>query len=557
MGRITDATTAYLHGARIADSLARANYRRDVAWVATPEELAAFDATPRDSLGEFVTGFWAKRDAEELRGPGERLAEHVRRWRYVFENFQLSARAEGTPQGGGANCGPGMFTPPVGDPASHSASAAVLQALPPADLRGFEPGIYAATWRGKRLVDDRGIIYMRHGEPDQRAATGLEPPTPQMSRPMAPAVPGHLHVSSPGSSLFQLSTRPNESWKYVTPHGSLILHFCGSMALGTQAATTLVEMLPLSPQMIGARSALDPRFAALEGELLAFQTVGGNTPAAAQRLAQALVLAGKRDIAVATSTDEFPVNYHNRIQPHAQFFAVGQPTSGTSQVLTVFAFDGKDLTPTALPQGGVVYPVALRLIATNAQGEFHRVDTTRYFRSADTLQQGQYLYGIETLPLPAGTWNVTLLVTQPGVDAGGAIERRQVSFPRSNALTLSDLVFGREGSGLTWNSPHGSVLLSPLDAYPRKGAVEVYYELSGAEPGSEYVTRIALAGVSGDAKGTVTLTFHEQAHDQLLHLRRSVALDRLEGGQYRMTVTVTEAGTDRTVTRERMLNVIR
>jgi hypothetical protein len=205
----------------------------------------------------------------------------------------------------------------------------------------------------------------------------------------------------------------------------------------------------------------------------------------------------------------------------------------------------------------VVYPIALRLVATDAEGHFHRVDTTRYFRSADTLQQGQYLYGIETLPLPAGTWNVTLLVTQPSVDAGGAVERRQVALEASDVLRLSDLVFGREGSGLTWSSPHGTVLLSPLDAYPRKGAVEVYSELSGAEPGSEYVTRIALAGVSGDARGTVTLTFHEQAHEPVLRLRRSVALDQLDGGQYRMTVTVTEAGTDRTVTRERLLNVIR
>jgi hypothetical protein len=422
-------------------------------------------------------------------------------------------------------------------------------------LRVFQPGVYAATWRGKRLVDDRGIIYMRHGEPDQRAMTGLEPPSPQMSPSMAPAAPGHLHISTPGSSLFQLSTRPNESWKYVTPRGSLILHFCGSMALGTQAATTLVEMLPLSPQMIGARSALDPRFAALEGELLAFQSVGGNTPTATQRLAQDLVLAGRRDIAVATSTDEFPVNYSHRIEPQAQFFAVGQPATGTSQVLAVFAFDGDDLMPTALPQGGVVYPIALRLIATDAQGHFHRVDTTRYFRSADTLHQGQYLYGIETLPLPAGTWDVTLLVTQPDADAGGAIERREATFPPSDVLSLSDLVFGTEQSGLTWASPHGTVLLSPLDAYPQKGAVEVYYELSGAKPGGEYMTRIELAGVSGDAKGKVTLIFHEQAHEPLLRLRRSVALDRLEGGQYRMTVTVTEQGTGRTVTRERLLNV--
>ncbi len=528
LGRITDATTAYLHGAEIADSLARANYRREVAGVATPEELAAFDATPRDSLGAFVTGFWAKRDAEELRKPGERLAEHVRRWRYIFEHFQLSARAEGTPQRGGANCGPGMFSRETGDP---------LPLAAPIDLALFQPGVFAATWRGKRLVDDRGIIYMRHGEPDLRAVATAEPPDKQNPR--------------------KTKTRPNESWKYVTPLGGLMFHFCGSFALGTQAATTLVEMLPLTPEMIGPRSGFDRRFAALEGQLVEFRTLVGNTPSAIRRLAESLVLTGKHDIQVGLSTDEFPVDYAKHIGARAQFFAVGQPAAGTSEVLAVFAFDGEDLTPTALPQGGVVYPIALRLIATNAQGQFHRVDTTRYFRSAETLRSGQYLSGLESLPLPAGTRNVTLLVTQPDADAGGAVQRRAIAFQSGNALSLSDLVFGTEQSGLTWASPHGTVPLSPLDAYPRKGAVEVYYELSGAEPGREYRTQIELKGVSGDAKGDVTRSFHEQAHDSLLRLRRSVALDRLEGGQYRMTVTVTEEGTDRMVKRERFLNVER
>lgn len=526
LGRITDATAAYLHGAEIADSLARANYRRDVAWVATPEELAAFDAAPRDSLGNFVQNFWAKRDAEELRGPGERLAEHVRRWRYVFENFQLSARAEGTPQRGGANCGTSDFPSLSDDKLRDSPDPLAVKQMAPPDVQLFAPGTYAATWRGKRLVDDRALIYMRHGTPDERAA-----------------------YHGPRAKLWdQRETFPNESWKYRTPHGILLFHFCGSMALGSQAPTTLVEMLPLAAVVLESRGALDPRFNRLASSM---KSNSGRT------LLQTLIRDGWRDIRSGLSTDEFPVNYRHRIQPHAQFFAVGQPASGTSRILSVFAFDGDDLTPTALPQGGVVYPIALRLVATDAEGHFHRVDTTRYFRSADTLQQGQYLYGIETLPLPAGTWNVTLLVTQPSVDAGGAVERRQVALEASDVLRLSDLVFGREGSGLTWSSPHGTVLLSPLDAYPRKGAVEVYYELSGAEPGSEYVTRIALAGVSGDARGTVTLTFHEQAHEPVLRLRRSVALDQLDGGQYRMTVTVTEAGTDRTVTRERLLNVIR
>jgi hypothetical protein len=285
--------------------------------------------------------------------------------------------------------------------------------------------------------------------------------------------------------------------------------------------------------------------------------MNGNTPTVTRNIAEALVHDGRRDIAVGLSTDEFAPEFKRQIEVHTQFFAVGQPDQGSGTVLAVFAFAGDQLTPTPLPQGGVVYPLALRLIATDAAGHIHRIDTTRYFRSADTLRQGQFLFGTEELPVGAGTWDVRLLVTQPKVDAGGAIERREVTLAAGGTLGLSDLVFGREGSGLRWQSAGGTVPLSPLDAYPRSGSVEVYYELSGAEPGRHYQTQLELAGVSGDAKGDVRLGFSEQASGSLLRLRRSVALDPLKGGQYRMTVTVTEDGTERTATRSRLLNVIR
>jgi tetratricopeptide (TPR) repeat protein len=548
LGQVPAATTAYLAGANLADSLARDNYRRDLAWVASPEELAAFDAVPGDSVGAFVGAFWAKRDAEELRAPGERLAEHVRRWRYIFEHFQLSARAEGTPQRGGADCGPGII-PSLRD------DGAAPQDMASPDLQLFEPGVYAATWRGKRLVDDRGVIYMRHGEPNQRAAASVERTLSSAPLPGSPLLTEATPV--------QTETRPNESWKYVTSHGTLLFHFCGSLALGTSAATTLVEMLPLNPEMIGARSGLDPRFAALEGEIRMTNPDGrsriltASTSGAARRLTESLARDGRRDIAVGLSTDEFAPEFKRQIEVHTQFFAVGQPDQGSGTVLAVFAFAGDQLTPTPLPQGGVVYPLALRLIATDAAGHIHRIDTTRYFRSADTLRQGQFLFGTEELPVGAGTWDVRLLVTQPKVDAGGAIERREVTLAAGGTLGLSDLVFGREGSGLRWQSAGGTVPLSPLDAYPRSGSVEVYYELSGAESGRHYQTQLELAGVSGDAKGDVRLGFSEQANGTLLRLRRSVALDPIKGGQYRMTVTVTEDGTGKSVTRSRLLNVIR
>jgi GWxTD domain-containing protein len=560
-GQLDAGTNAYYSGARVADSLARVNYRRDLAWIASPEELAAFDAAARDSLGQFIQAFWAKRDAEELRAPGERLAEHVRRWRYVFEHFQLSARAEGTPQRNGANCGEGMF-PSLGE------DAAQPQNMVSPDLQLFEPGVYAATWRGKRLVDDRGLIYMRQGEPDQRAAAALEQSegvaTANAGSASLSRTSGYARVAAPRSSAdkfppnpIQTRTRPNESWKYLTAHGTLLFHFCGSAALGTQAPTTLVEMLPLSPEMMGARAGLDPRFAVLEGELLSMRSASGSAPSTVRSLTTELAREGQRDIQLGLSTDEFSPTFAQRIDPLTQFFAVGQPSHGTGRVLAVFAFAGDQLTPKTLPDGGVAYPIALRFIATDANGRIQRQDTTRYFRAPKALQQGQYLFGTEEMALDAGTWDVRLLVTQPGVDAGGALERRALVLAPGSELGLSDLVFGREQSGLAWQSPHGSVPLSPLDAYPRSGSVEVYYELSGATPGREYHTQVELKGISGEAKGDVKLGFSETASDALMVLRRSVALDPLKGGQYRMTVTVTEEGTGRTATRSRLLNVIR
>jgi hypothetical protein len=235
----------------------------------------------------------------------------------------------------------------------------------------------------------------------------------------------------------------------------------------------------------------------------------------------------------------------------AQFFAVGAP----GQVLVVFALPGDKLEHVALPDGGAGYPVVLRVIATNAAGQIVRLDTTRRFRADQPLAKGQYLFGLEQLTLAPGTWDVRLLVTEPELDAGGAIGRIGVTIPSSAKLTLSDLVLGREGSGLSWQGPAGAVPLNPLDAFPPKGSAELYYELHGATPDSTYQTDIEVKGVYGDAKGTVHLTFKEKARSSLVRARRSIGLSKLETGQYRVTVTVTEQGTGRTVVKSRYLNI--
>ncbi len=312
-------------------------------------------------------------------------------------------------------------------------------------------------------------------------------------------------------------------------------------------------MLPLNPEMIGARSGLDPRFAALEGEIRTGHIAAEATSGIARSLVEHLIHDGEHDLRVGLTTDGFPPHFKHQLNPLVQFYAVASP----GRVLVVFALPGEKLPGEPLPDGGTGYPVTLRLIATNAQGQIVRSDTTRRFRSAHALGQGEYLFGLEELWLAPGTWDVRLLATEPGADAGGAIGRIGMTVPATSAFALSDLVLGREGSGLRWQSPAGAVPLNPLDAYPHKGAAELYYELSDARPGTAYQTDIEVTGVYGDAKGTVHLTFNEKAETQLIRSRRSIGLDQLEPGQYRITVTVTERGTGRTAVQSRLLNVAR
>jgi hypothetical protein len=508
LGDTAAAAPMYLRGATQAGtSDGRTEYRRDLAWIASPLELATYDSLPSDSVGAWIHGFWLKRDAEELRGPGEYLTEHIRRWVYVHDNFmapQLStrvAKALRMPLATRSDLPPSMAV----SMENISASATSMQGVTPLSAAELFQQSYLNVAAGSAdFLDDRALIYMRHGEP---------------------------------SAIVQSAGRPGEhsplSWAYVTPQGQLVFHF----------ACDLFCLLQRFPVRLDGLIAIDPEYEILAGQL----RMGHPSSVVVHRVLSDI----DHDLRVGLTTDGFPPHFKHQLEPEAQFFAVGSP----GRVLVVFALPGEKLEHVALPDGGAGYPVVLRVIATNAAGQIVRLDTTRRFRADQSLAKGQYLFGLEELKLAPGTWDVRLLVTEPEMDAGGAVGRIGVTIPSNSTLGLSDLVLGREGAGLAWQSAAGPVPLNPLDAFPPKGSAELYYELHGATPDSTYQTDIEVKGVYGDAKGTVHLTFKETAHDQLVRSRRSIGLDKLEEGQYQVTVTVTEQGTGRTAVQSRYLNV--
>src|SRR5213594_4052944 len=126
--RPADGWRTYFAGARLARSPEAVElYRADLSVVGGPDELAPFDGfTSPGPRAAWLERFWLRRDITEAREPGERLAEHYRRWFYAWHNFGLVSR--------------------------H---------------RHYD--ITARYRADQTTFDDRGAIYLRHGSPDKRA----------------------------------------------------------------------------------------------------------------------------------------------------------------------------------------------------------------------------------------------------------------------------------------------------------------------------------------------------------------------------------------------------
>jgi GWxTD domain-containing protein len=147
-----DATDEYLAGAGTSDSTAVAEYRYELSLIASDEELHAFDLSDRTTRPELLSDYWSSKDRASLRRDGERLREHYRRIYYARMNFYLITTT-----------------------------------------RYYDiEEIYRST---QSDFDDRGVIYIRHGEPTDRA------------------------------TYHGLEVYDNVSWRYGMSDGDMIFHF--------------------------------------------------------------------------------------------------------------------------------------------------------------------------------------------------------------------------------------------------------------------------------------------------------------------------------------------
>ena len=496
------ASASYFAGAASARSPASAGlYRADVAWIATPEELTAFDAQP-DAVTRAVwlRRFWSRRDVAEARDEGERLAEHYRRWFYARQHFRLVSRHR------------------------HYDITEVYRS-PQAEF------------------DDRGVIYLRHGEPNRRA------------RAICHALAAEVCAT-------------NESWLYRRTGGDLIFHF---VARDDVQDFKLVEsLIDVFGFQAGVRAAggAEPGVAAL------YQTrdqFGDTYRRVAEGTGRAVgpVIAqersdGKKDIAVGTTTDSYAQRFEQSLDAVAGGFIAGEGVEPATPMLhVVFAIPAERLSP--LPGGeGVNYPLRFRVVVVDSSGDaIARLDTTRVFGARQALRRPSYLTGRLALAVPPGRFRYRLLVASADGAAGELVTLDSAVADRLDGtrFAASDLVLGVQGSGLTWVTGADTVPLNPLGRVVADGDLELYYQLFGLAAGATYhtvieVTREGRRSIFGRRRPPVRLEFEGRADGPRTDVRRTVALREVPRGAYRLTIRLTDPASGVTLVRARRFTIV-
>lgn len=476
-----------------ADPAALALFRSDLAHVMPDSMLAALQLPPQERV-EAVRRFWDVRDDRDLHPRGARLEEHYRRLDHARRNFRLVS----------VN-------------------------------RQYD--IVERYRSAQQEFDDRGVIYIRHGEPDERtsaAAPGLH------------ANESWLYRREPRNMVFHFVAREDvQDFRLVA--GILdILGFGNALAAG-QRGTLAEDMLGFGPGgdhaglLLRSREMLDPVY-------LRMQTAGRG--AAAQYVVEERQ-AGERTIAVGTTTDSWPLVYRDTLSARLQLLAAGGESE--SAALQVVA----ELPPEARSgavrvRANVITPAGVRVAAVDSSVGPGGIGESGIVRIPVVVPPGRYLVRAAVENDSAGVMSDSVTIDFPGGSDDG--------------VTISDLVLGDRTRGLPWLAPAAgdTAWLQPSGVIGRNSPMELYLEIHGLEQGREYEFKVSIERPGGRSifrrifggGGGLEVSTEGVSTGMPTRVIQQVDLSRLDPGSYRVRVTI-RAGRGTELTRERLIEVAR
>lgn len=526
-GDLDAAAARYDSGLAVLTDAGWALYRQDLELIAEPGELPALRATARADAAAWVRHFWLRRDAADVRSEGDRVREHLRRWTVAYERYRV--------------------VDPDRRLLFHEPWAPIAPCVPRDSFDLSQSGAHEAAdsldaRRAERILDDRGLMYLRHGEPlrvvwtlgasdrDFREAAAADRAELRRAELPTNVAEAELALRAKARTLDDFGGNSAEVWSYFIDGKVRSYLFRGSRYLGLDAPTTLTSDIS-SPELALLRAQIDPRFFTVWNRYSS--PFPSKVPVACMVTVQHLARDVRSDLMLGGSTDDDPLIFPVPVIPAVQVAAVGDASAGSGRVVVAYAMAG-DRLASVRDAGKFIYPLRWRLTAVGANGEIRRAEGDLTRSTTDSLIAGQFLSDTLTLPIPAGTWRVGVALFQPDERRGGAIEARAVQLD-TGAVTMSDLLLGREEDRVTW---HG-IPMNPLGTWRRSNPMTVAAELHGVPAGTGLTTVIEVRQVerTGGAP-LVRVTAADRSEGPATVLRRTVDLHTLHTGVYQLSVEV-------------------
>jgi len=486
----------YYAGARFDDTMVVGMYRADIAPITSDADLVAFDAQAGTARATWLHTFWRARGEYDLRGEGERLQQHYLRLHQARKRYRIAAAR-----------------------------------------RRYD--LDERYRSGSRDFDDRGIILIRHGEPDDSA------------------------------TFVYRDACANITWRYDRPEGNLLFHF---VARSDVSDFHLVESLmdiaeaggmynfvhlecqaPPRSDLALSREHLDP-------EYLRLATASTNSYTMLQQRERQR---GQRDLAIGTTTDRYPLRFADSLDVRAEGVALGFGEDGRPLLQVAIALRGATARAVETPDGAT-YPVRVRLMARNSAGQVVAfVDTLRTYAPRERVTDDGFLVGRLAVPVDTGLVEWRLAVDQGGSRGFVFPRQRTVAAAGSGGLALSDIALGAPRLSAEWEGGLGErIRLNPLGAWRSGSDLDLYAEVYGTSSGAPLAVELTLSrlgggkflGILGGKKRSLTVTSTEPARGATSPIRKTVTLTDLAPGEYRLRVRVRD-GEGRAAERERTILV--
>lgn len=517
-GREEEGAAVYFDALETLTAAGAERYYRDAEWLATDAEQFRWRTGELEQQGEWLRDFWTLRAAESGLTPARRLAEHYRRLAAAHSRY-LRTQHRG-----------------IDDPS-------------------------AVLWEDaedRPLFDDRGLVYIRYGEPTHKVATT-------------------------GSGL-----KPNESWLYYLPDGTKrFFHFA---ALSNGHDFSLVDnlLVMMEPgveiesaiELFDDRAEFDSRNLSYVTRLTAIEALSKTSSGDVADRMQTLLRSYQGETGrnrmelLASLEDELATPAFDREMPFYYDVYAFRGDSSRTELTATFAVPGNMVEP-AVIDGRTVYPLqASFIVIDTVRRSVERIDTTFRFAAPRRLQSGEHIRFDLMLDVAPTTGTIHRVLVRNSVHAGeGKIYGGPLTIPdlSTSELSISELVLARASDEGEWVRGDARLELLPPRQFTENEPFRVFYEVYNLGDQAGYRTEITLeategGGIIGAVKRlfgggsrTIRLSFDDVASSDrfrggVQELRDLQA--QLDPGRYRMRVQVTELGSGRTATRERMFIVL-